>query len=128
MHIFVVDDRHDVCNIIATCLREEGHDVVEANDAEAAICSLPGCDAVICDVRMPGSSGLNVAEACDRKNVPVLLCTGDLFAAEELAQLGVRHLAKPFPITALTTWLDELAPFPDGLLNCRSPSVASLTY
>jgi DNA-binding NtrC family response regulator len=108
MRILVIEDIPYTRDIVTSFLKREGHDVVEAEDPEAAIRHLAGCNAVICDVHKPNDGGLDVADLCDRLGVPVLLCTGDLSVAGGLPSSEVRHLIKPFPLTALTGWLNDI--------------------
>lgn len=56
-HVLVVDDDPNIRHFIATLLRQQGHDVLEAGDGEAAREVVDGAarlDVVVADVVMPG--------------------------------------------------------------------------
>jgi DNA-binding response OmpR family regulator len=67
--LLVVDDLPEICEVIATYLRELGHDVVTANHGTAArrALELGGYDAFIVDLVLPGLSGLALAELAPRR-------------------------------------------------------------
>ncbi|MEO8157042.1 MAG: ATP-binding protein [Betaproteobacteria bacterium] len=62
-NILVIDDNVDSAKTLATLLRTKGHEIREAFDGEHAmvIASEFAPDVVICDIAMPGMSGLEVA-------------------------------------------------------------------
>ncbi len=111
MRILVVEDMPEISDIIAEILTDGGHKVVRAEDAETGRTALltGQYDAVICDVHLPNGSGLNVAEAALQEDTPVLLCTGDHLLADSLSHAGIPHLCKPFELTALTEWIDDMS-------------------
>ncbi|CAM3157772.1 hypothetical protein SPAN111604_07310 [Sphingomonas antarctica] len=110
--ILLVDDEPLVRAATADMLVELGYDVVEAEDAEAALTILEegtSVDAVVTDHLMPGMSGTELAHtiATRQPPLPALIISG--FA--EVA--GVTHalpsLNKPFRRDELAAALDELA-------------------
>ena len=64
-HVLVVDDEDDIRNMLAIVLKTEGWEVDEAADGDAALvhCASGQFDVVVLDLRMPGTSGLDVAHA-----------------------------------------------------------------
>jgi DNA-binding response OmpR family regulator len=77
--LLVVDDLPEICDVIATYLREQGHDVVTANHATTArrALELGSYDGFIVDLVLPGSSGLALAELAAAQAIPVLMISGD---------------------------------------------------
>ena len=58
--IFIVDDDRAVRFVLATALRDAGHEVAEFADAEVAQTALRRAapQLLVCDVRLPGANGL----------------------------------------------------------------------
>jgi two-component system, cell cycle sensor histidine kinase and response regulator CckA len=103
--VLVVEDEPAVRQFAVTVLRREGHRVVEAaNGAEA----IAACDAMpepiallLSDVRMPGLSGIELAQRlrARRPQLPVVLMSGwagDALDELEAGEAGFPMLAKPF--------------------------------
>ena len=106
--VLVVDDEDAVSTAIATLLSRRGCDAVTANSGPAALARMREeyFDVVLCDVRMPGMSGLEfLSEALllDR-DLPVLMLSGssDLATARDaLARGAMDYLAKPIELSEL---------------------------
>ena len=118
--ILVVDDDDDVRFMMAESLRDFGYTVLEASSAEEAFpIALAGTaaaadevtgqvDMVITDVRMPGMSGLELADRLQqaRHDLKVIVMSG-YFQPQPVAQ---RFLRKPFRMQELASAVrDELA-------------------
>jgi DNA-binding response OmpR family regulator len=58
--ILLVDDDAEICQFLSTLLELEGLQTCVAQTAEAALVNLPGSDAVLVDVAMPGVDGLEL--------------------------------------------------------------------
>src|SRR5687768_11687339 len=101
--VLVVDDDGDSRYLITSVLRDGGYDCVEAGSAQEARASLEaGTDvaAVLCDVRMPGESGLELLKqiAADTPDMAVIMTTvlDDPQAAQAAFDLGAfGYLVKP---------------------------------
>ncbi len=118
--ILIVDDDLAVSQTFARMLRLSGHEVATVETAalafEDAGRHVP--DALILDMRMPGSGGLDFLRrlrADDRlRAVPVGIVTGDYFLKDdvlaELSSLGATVRYKPL-------WMDDLAALTDTLLH-----------
>lgn len=107
--ILVVDDEHDVLEMIEVGLGLDGYRVLLAESGEEAVAVLSRhqVDLVISDFRMPGMNGVEtiarLRELAPR--IPVIVVTGYLAPAtvDECMDLGqVRLLRKPFPFKNLT--------------------------
>ena len=108
--VLVVDDEPVVCDSIRLVLQHEGLTVASVADAESALAhpALATCRLVICDLMLPGHSGLEVVRSLRqrRPDLPVVLITGYATAgtAEQSLEAGATEfLAKPFDDTELLT-------------------------
>ena len=95
--ILVVDDDDGVREILAETLEELGYRVLRASSGEEALDRLDGRDdpdMVISDVRMPGMSGLELAECIRERGLCTkLLLISGYFLPQALNE---RFLRKPF--------------------------------
>ena len=106
--ILVVDDQEAVRTAIASLLEKRGCEVVVAESGEAAIERLRAeyFDVLLCDVMMPGMSGLQLlseALLLDR-DLPVLMLTGvaDMTTARDALSRGAMdYLRKPVELDEL---------------------------
>lgn len=76
--LLVVDDDPGFRSLLCLALRDEGHEVIEAPDAESALFELSHAtvDAVLVDVRLPGMSGLDLMrELVKRGPTPIIAVT-----------------------------------------------------
>lgn len=114
--LLVADDDEDFRQLVALTLRSAGYEVVAVGNGAELLRAMEvnndeprpaaAFDAVIADVRMPGASGLSIAEglAADGWRDRVLLMSA--FADAELSARARRSgawtlLAKPFPMVEL---------------------------
>jgi EAL domain-containing protein (putative c-di-GMP-specific phosphodiesterase class I)/DNA-binding response OmpR family regulator len=108
--ILVVDDDADLRGLIALALRRAGLSVLEAGDGESALDIINGeiVGVVVCDVGMPGMSGIDVVQELRRRaetsTLPVILMTGA--ADEHSVVAGLEAGATDF--LAKPVRLDEL--------------------
>lgn len=109
--IAVVDDDEDVRAALDGLLGSLGYEAVLFETADDLLAStlLKEVDCIVSDVQMPGSSGLQLAEAVQPDKIPIILITA--FPTSEVEQRAeaagvVRVLVKPFESSDL---IDELA-------------------
>jgi len=82
MKILLVDDEESFLNVMSGVLREQGYEVVLAEDGKSAREALDGqkFDLIISDVFMPTLDGVRfhsfVREFTDAKNVPFIFISG----------------------------------------------------
>jgi PAS domain S-box-containing protein len=116
LRVLHVDDEPAVGEVVAACLRADGHTVQTAANGRAALAWLGGghFDAVITDSAMPGLSGRQLALLCKTvaPATPVILLTGfgDLMAAGALPPGIDRVLGKPVTRETLRAALADLSP------------------
>jgi DNA-binding response OmpR family regulator len=109
--ILIVDDDRSVADTVARMLKLEGFQVATALSAEIGLelADSVGPDAIILDMRMPITNGLQFLRLIRAKphlsGVPVAIVTGDYFLSEpiqhELRSLGASIRFKPL-------WLEDL--------------------
>jgi DNA-binding NtrC family response regulator len=108
LDILLVDDEPDIRSSLGDVLREEGHAVDVAADAEAAMARLNArrFHLVVSDVRLPTVDGLTLLRSIrrDYPDTEVLLMTaygsiGDAVAA--IKDDAIDYLQKPFDLKAL---------------------------
>jgi CheY-like chemotaxis protein len=122
----VIDDEPAVSATFARMLGVEGHGVLLAESAPAALASLdddaPPPDAIILDIRLPGMGGLEFLRIVRRDprlaRIPVGVVTGDYFLKEEvlaeLAELGVTVRYKPLGLAEVTEFAHDLVSAADA--------------
>lgn len=112
--ILVVDDEKDIVDILATELVALGAiPIIAHNVADALKCiESNDIELVISDIRMPGSSGVELLDSIrkTRVDLPVILVTGfaDLSVAEALARGAEAMVQKPFELDALFGLVEKL--------------------
>lgn len=113
-NILIVDDDPALLRLLALRLKHEGHDVIQADSAEAALVRLDQGmpQLLITDLRMGGMDGLALFELVHRRNplLPVLILTahGSIPAAVQATQRGVfGYLTKPFEARELMAEVDR---------------------
>ncbi len=103
--ILTADDSASMRQMIAFTLKQEGYDVVEAEDGTDAISKLEGApvDMIITDLNMPNMNGMdlirNVRERAECKFIPIIMLTteSDETKKKEGKSAGATGwLVKPF--------------------------------
>ncbi len=118
--ILIVDDDRSVADIFARMLKLEGFGVATALTAEAGLqlADEVGPDAILLDMRMPITSGLQFLRLIRSRpafhDTPVAIVTGDYFLSDaiqqELRALGASIRYKPL-------WLEDLIVLAKHLLR-----------
>jgi CheY-like chemotaxis protein len=116
--VLLAEDQPDMRHLVGKVLREAGYDVVElqsGTDLWSEIVNWQSDednprdpDLIVTDIRMPGSTGLEVLARLRQSDwaTPVILMTafGDLATFREALQLGAtRIFNKPFDVNDLVT-------------------------
>lgn len=121
--ILVAEDDPDMRSLIASCLEQDGCEVLKVADGQELLALLEALrddrldfgpvDLVISDVRMPGCTGLQALEALRRIDsaTPVVLITafGGPEVHAEAHRLGAILFDKPFDLDDLRTVVHNFA-------------------
>ena len=115
--VLVVDDEIHIVHVVAIKLRNNGYEVITADngsDAYDLVCSEKP-DIVVTDYQMPGMSGLELLEKMrsneDTKSIPAIMLTARSFAItkEQQAELRVSScLSKPFSPRELLGSIEDI--------------------
>lgn len=120
MQILVADDHEANRMVVQRLLQKAGHRITCVNGGEEVLDALESAsyDAVICDLHMPGLSGLDllkqlrVMEAGSGSRTPVLILSADVTpeSIQRCEQAGARaFLAKPVVASRLLDALADIA-------------------
>jgi CheY-like chemotaxis protein len=113
----VVDDEPALRASLRTLLSDhyEVHTVGGAAEALELLAREGNFDMVLCDVMMPGSTGIEVLAEIEKQHAElkdrVVFMTGGTIgerAKQFLETPGIRQLKKPFPLEELHRLFDEL--------------------
>jgi DNA-binding response OmpR family regulator len=107
--VLVVDDDHDLCDLLSDFLSEEGYDVTRAYAGQEAIDAArrSAPDAVLLDLLLPDVSGVAVGRAlrdtASTRHLPIVLISGDraALARSRLELSPDSFLEKPFSLAAV---------------------------
>ena len=100
--ILIVDDEHDLCEILDFNLRAAGYETATALSAEEAQAAMASAqfDLLLLDVMMPGMSGFELARQLGR-SVPIIFLTAKDSEEDILHGFGLGaddYIAKPFSV------------------------------
>jgi len=108
IRVLVVDDEDTIRLVLAKYLRTRGFEVVTAESGDAALETLAGArfDLMLCDVRMPGLSGVEIVpsalETDPDLGIVMLSAVNDAPTATEAMSQGVLdYLTKPIELQHL---------------------------
>lgn len=131
--VMVVDDEERIRAMLAKLLSSQGHSVVTAASASAAIDRLEyrEVDLVVLDLVMPGLGGLAVLDAINssRRPTPVIVLSGVTDVAtrvEALDRGAVDVVSKPFSLTELLARIRRNVGSPRAAADDRHLDVAGI--
>jgi two-component system response regulator AtoC len=114
--LLIVDDEQGVRSSLALCLEGHGYDVETADGPDAALeqAENDGFDVILCDIRMPGRSGLDILPellSLQREATVVMMSAyGAVDQAIEAVRAGAYdYIAKPFEPQELLLLLRKAA-------------------
>ena len=108
--LMIVDDDPQVRTVVAEFVQDIGYHVIQASNGDEALALLernPDLHMMITDIRMPGMSGIELADVATqrRRDLKVILISG-YFVAQQVRR---RFLRKPFRMRDLEAAIrDEL--------------------
>jgi two-component system OmpR family response regulator len=113
--ILLVEDDEPLRSTIARHLRAHGHEVVEADSAEAAAGHLRSGlrpNLVLLDINLPGDTGWSLLRdpaLAEAGAPPVVVATATTISPRRLREFGVAgYLPKPFPLETLVSTIERL--------------------
>jgi len=115
--ILIADDENNIVQIIATKLRNNGFDIITADNGEDGykLCCEEQPDLIVTDLEMPGMTGIELAEKIHRKSefsdVPIiLLATKDSeLKNSRMEKAGIAgRLNKPFSPKELLACVENM--------------------
>jgi DNA-binding NtrC family response regulator len=129
LHVVVVDDEPDVCEVMRHVLEKEGYAVTTGTTARRAleIVATSGCDLVLADVAMPETDGITLCQELSgiHPGLPMMLVTGraDVATLAKALRVGVRDfLPKPLDMTALLSSVARIIGHPtDARISTALP-------
>jgi len=133
--ILVVEDEHDIAELIALHLGDEGFDVAVAADGDSGMSRALAehWDLVILDLRLPGPDGLAICRAlrAERENyVPILMLTSKSSELDRVLglELGADdYVTKPFSVSELVARVKSLFRRIDAVGRERAPTSEAVT-
>ena len=125
--ILIVDDEIGIRELLSEILRDEGHDILLAENATAARAARNAVrpDMVLLDIWMPDTDGITLLKewaANGQLNMPVVMMSGHgtIDTAVEATRIGaIDYLEKPIALQKL------LAAVKRGLQRPQAPGVQS---
>jgi two-component system alkaline phosphatase synthesis response regulator PhoP len=115
--VLVADDEIHIVQVVAMKLRNNGLDVITADNGSDAykLCCEEKPDIIITDYQMPGMTGIELVEKIRStnglENIPVIVLTARGFAIEQdqLEKLNIaEYLSKPFSPKELLSRVENI--------------------
>lgn len=113
--LLIIDDEPKMCSVLARMLERDGYDVEWSDDPRRAVELLDSrvFDIVLCDLRMPGLSGIDVLEhvkkgGADTDFVMMTAYATPQTAVESMKKGAIDYLIKPFAIDDLRALIKRI--------------------
>jgi two-component system nitrogen regulation response regulator GlnG len=114
MRVLVADDEPSIRFVLGESLSEQGCDVRDVDDGDAALEALAegSYDLAFLDIRMPGMSGLELLDRCKQigcETAVVIITAQNTFenAVEAMKRGALDYLVKPFSIREVEALVDK---------------------
>jgi PAS domain S-box-containing protein len=125
LRVLVAEDNPINRRLVATFLRQQGHDVIETDDGRAALQALENgaFDIALFDMQMPEVDGfeatalIRAREQTTGRRLPIVAMTAAAMPADRLRCLeaGIdAYLCKPFELAELAKTVNSLTDSPNG--------------
>lgn len=115
--VLVVDDEVHIVHVVAIKLRNNGYEVISAENGKEAfkLACEEKPDIVVTDYQMPVMTGLELVEKLrlneETRNIPVIMLTARSFAIEDKQKEALRiadFLTKPFSPKELLRSIEDI--------------------
>jgi two-component system response regulator AtoC len=108
LQLLVVDDEPAIRQVVSATLRKAGHSVEQASSGEAAMTRISqgDIDIVLCDIKMPGLSGIEVLRQVRANGIDTAFIMMTAFASVDTAIEAIKAGAADYMIKPLNN--DEL--------------------
>jgi DNA-binding NtrC family response regulator len=108
LQLLVIDDEPAIRQVVSVLLRKAGHSVDQASDGEAALerLSKGDVDIALCDIKMPGMSGIDLLRQARAVNLDTAFIMMTAFASVDTAIEAIKAGAADYMIKPLNN--DEL--------------------
>jgi len=113
--VLVIDDDPDIRKLIVFTLSDEGFDVEEASDGNAALAMLgrQHTDVILLDMKMPGMDGWDfISRYRELYNhlIPIIVITAAPDPTEGHTDIGADgYISKPFELNELVERVSDMA-------------------
>ncbi|MDE1465808.1 sigma-54-dependent transcriptional regulator [Spartinivicinus poritis] len=101
--VLLVDDDHEICQMLSVLLGAHGYETVEVYDGHTALNFIQHnwLDAVLVDVQIPNMSGIELLKQVlyEKPDLPVIMMTGYAGVADAVAVMkagAIDYIVKPF--------------------------------
>ena len=101
-HLLIIDDDHEILDILTKYFGSRGYQVTTYSDPEQALEDYQGldCDLIVLDLHMPGMDGFTVCrEVRKQSSIPIIILTGESAETDKVVglELGADdYVTKPF--------------------------------
>ena len=109
-HILLVEDDPDLLSLLTEVLEDEGYRVTAASRRDQARRALrkSDVDLLVADSVLRGGNGDDVAKAATKRQLPVIMMSGEPDRISRLSGGPLPFLAKPFRASALVLLVTQI--------------------